>query len=224
MPEALWFELCRRLYVVEHGVAAFFAFSGRYVSDGHQQSPVVESVDRFQRGEFDGFEGSPWFSPVNDLGLVKAIEGARSARPETQEYPGFRRCVTSPSRPKGKRGLGQRDAMLPSCFHSAWRTVHTFYTRSTSPQYVPSASDWPDYGERDGGGVNRDRTDDLLNAIKRTDIAVRHRTTPQTAIFLAFYGVSKVSSRHKQPCGPSRNRSSGSALGPQKWTQPKCRS
>jgi len=35
---------------------------------------VVEPVDPFQRGELDSFERPPWSSPVDDFGLVKAID------------------------------------------------------------------------------------------------------------------------------------------------------
>jgi len=44
------------------------------VSDWLQQPPVVEPVNPFQRGIFDGFEGSPRSSPVDYLSLVKTID------------------------------------------------------------------------------------------------------------------------------------------------------
>jgi hypothetical protein len=62
------------LDVVEHGVIAFLGLGGRDIPDRLEQSPVVEPVDPFQRGVFDGFEGSPGASSVDDLGLVKAVD------------------------------------------------------------------------------------------------------------------------------------------------------
>jgi hypothetical protein len=58
--------------VVQHGVILCFGFSGWDMTDGLEQAPVVEPVDPFKRGIFDRFERSPWPSPVDDLGLVKA--------------------------------------------------------------------------------------------------------------------------------------------------------
>jgi len=49
-------------------------FGWRDVPDGLQQPSVVEPVDPFKCGEFDGFEVSPRPSAMNDLGLVKAVD------------------------------------------------------------------------------------------------------------------------------------------------------
>ncbi len=35
---------------------------------------MVKPVDPFQRGELDSFERPPWSSPMDDFGLVKAID------------------------------------------------------------------------------------------------------------------------------------------------------
>ena len=51
-----------------------FRFGGRDVADGLQQSPVVEPVDPFQGGVFDGLEGSPRPSSVDHLGLVEPVD------------------------------------------------------------------------------------------------------------------------------------------------------
>ena len=67
MPEAVWFKLCGHGWLVQHGIVALFSFGGRDISDGLQQSPVVEPVDPFQGGVFDGLEGSPWSSSVYHL-------------------------------------------------------------------------------------------------------------------------------------------------------------
>ena len=40
----------------EHGVVAFLGFGRRDVTDGLQEPPVVEPIDPFQSGEFDGLE------------------------------------------------------------------------------------------------------------------------------------------------------------------------
>ena len=46
-----------------------FGFYWRHVSDGLQQSPVVEPVDPFESSELDGFERAPRPAPVDDLSL-----------------------------------------------------------------------------------------------------------------------------------------------------------
>lgn len=56
---------------------ASLSFGGRDVADRPQDPPVVEPIDPFQGGVFDGLEGSPWSTPVDHLGLVKAIDGFR---------------------------------------------------------------------------------------------------------------------------------------------------
>ena len=35
---------------------------------------MVKPVDPLQRGELDSFERPPWSAPMDDLGLVKAID------------------------------------------------------------------------------------------------------------------------------------------------------
>lgn len=35
---------------------------------------MIEPVDPFERGIFDGFERSPGTAPVDDLGLVKTVD------------------------------------------------------------------------------------------------------------------------------------------------------
>jgi hypothetical protein len=47
---------------------------GRNVSYRLQKSPIVELVDPFQRGELHSFEVSPRPSPMDDLGLLKAVD------------------------------------------------------------------------------------------------------------------------------------------------------
>ena len=74
MLEAIWFKLRGHGDVVQHGVISFLGFGGRDITDGLQQPPVVEPVNPFKRGIFDSFKRSPWTSPVDYLGLVKAID------------------------------------------------------------------------------------------------------------------------------------------------------
>ena len=48
-------------------------FGRRYVTDGLQESPVVEPVYPFQRRELDGFERAPSCS-MDEFGLIEAID------------------------------------------------------------------------------------------------------------------------------------------------------
>ena len=56
--EAVWFKLRGHGDVVQHGIVSLFGFGRWDVSDGLQQSPMVEPVDPFERGKLDGFERS----------------------------------------------------------------------------------------------------------------------------------------------------------------------
>ncbi len=55
----------------------YFGFCWRDVSDGFQQSAVVEPVDPFEGGIFDGLEVAPRPATVNDLGLEQAVDRFR---------------------------------------------------------------------------------------------------------------------------------------------------
>ena len=57
------------------GILVGLGFCGRDVPYGLEKTAVVEPVDPFQRGELDGLERAPWSAPVNDLGLVEAVDG-----------------------------------------------------------------------------------------------------------------------------------------------------
>ena len=59
----------------QHGVVALLGFGWRYVADGLQEPSVVEPVDPFEGGELDGLEVPPWSAPVDQLGLVKTVDG-----------------------------------------------------------------------------------------------------------------------------------------------------
>ena len=75
MPEAIWVKLCGHWDVVQRSVVAFFGFGRRDIADGLEETAVVEPVDPFESSVFDSFEGSPWSSPVDDLGLVETVDG-----------------------------------------------------------------------------------------------------------------------------------------------------
>jgi hypothetical protein len=59
----------------DHGIVLLLGFCGWDIADGFEQPPVVEPVDPFESGIFDGLERSPRSPPVDDLGFVKAIDG-----------------------------------------------------------------------------------------------------------------------------------------------------
>src|SRR6202162_3667356 len=75
MPEAISFESRCHGWPFEHSVVAVFGFCRGNVTNGLQQSAMVEPVDPFQGGELDGFERAPGPTPVDYLGLVEAVDG-----------------------------------------------------------------------------------------------------------------------------------------------------
>ena len=57
---------------------------------------MVEPVHPFERGELDGFEGPPWSTSMDELRLVKAVDGlgerivvAVADAADGWLYPGF---------------------------------------------------------------------------------------------------------------------------------------
>jgi hypothetical protein len=52
-----------------------FGFGWWAVADGLQQPAVVEPIDPFQRRKLDSLERPPRPAPVNDFGLVEAVDG-----------------------------------------------------------------------------------------------------------------------------------------------------
>jgi hypothetical protein len=74
LPEAISFESRRHGRVFQHGVVALLGFGRRDVADGLQQPSFVEPVDPGQRGELDRLEVFPWPAPMDDLGLVEAVD------------------------------------------------------------------------------------------------------------------------------------------------------
>lgn len=62
------------LLVVALGVAAILGFGRRNVAYGLQEPAIVEPVDLGERRELDGFEGSPRTTPMDDFGLVEAVD------------------------------------------------------------------------------------------------------------------------------------------------------
>ena len=59
----------------DHSVVAVFGFRRGDVADGLEQPAMVEPVHPFERGEFDGLERPPRPTPIDDLGLVEAVDG-----------------------------------------------------------------------------------------------------------------------------------------------------
>ena len=60
-------------------IIALLGFGGRDVTDGFEQPPMAEPVDPFERGVFDSLEAEPRATPMDNLGLVKAVD-RRSTR------------------------------------------------------------------------------------------------------------------------------------------------
>ena len=67
-------ELCCHIDDVRGSIILFFGFGRRDVADGLQQPAMVEPVDPFDRGVFDGFKAAPRSTPVDHLGLVGAVD------------------------------------------------------------------------------------------------------------------------------------------------------
>jgi hypothetical protein len=57
------------------GIIAGFGLGGRDISDRLEEASVVEPVDPFEGGVFDGLEAAPRPAPMDDLGLVEAVDG-----------------------------------------------------------------------------------------------------------------------------------------------------
>ncbi len=71
---ACWVESRCHIQSGDGSIILCFGFGRRDVTDGFEQSSVVEPIHPFKRGEFDGFEGSPRPATMNDLGFVKTID------------------------------------------------------------------------------------------------------------------------------------------------------
>jgi hypothetical protein len=56
------------------GIVARFGFGGWDISDRLQEASIVEPIDPFEGCELDGLEASPRSTPMDDLGLVEAID------------------------------------------------------------------------------------------------------------------------------------------------------
>ena len=74
MPDAVWFESRRHGGLFQYGVVALLGFGRRDVADGLQEPPVVEPIHPFEGGELDRLERSPRSTPLDDFGLVEAID------------------------------------------------------------------------------------------------------------------------------------------------------
>jgi hypothetical protein len=118
---------------VQTGIASFFGLSGQDVVDGLQTAAVIEPVDSFQLGKFDGLEGSPRAAPVNDLVLVKAVDGFRQGivaavtdAADRRLHTGlcqtlgvfYRQILTNPVRMMHQTAMLDRSAILQCLFQS----------------------------------------------------------------------------------------------------------
>ncbi len=74
MPEAIGFESRGHRPLFDHSIVFLLGFGRRDVADGLEQSAVVEPVDPFERGVFDGLERSPGSAAMDHFGLLKAID------------------------------------------------------------------------------------------------------------------------------------------------------
>lgn len=73
-PEAGWYESCCHIEGVCGSIKLRFGFGGRDVADGLEQAAVIEPVDPFERRMFDRLERTPRPTPVDQLGLVEAVD------------------------------------------------------------------------------------------------------------------------------------------------------
>jgi len=68
------FESRRHGGLLRHGIVAFLGFGRRNVADGLQEPPVVEPVHPFEGSELHRLERAPRPAPMDDLGLIEAID------------------------------------------------------------------------------------------------------------------------------------------------------
>ena len=60
-------------------IKILLGFRRRHVADGLQQAAVVEPVNPFEGGEFDGLEGVPRAAPMDDLRFEETVDGFRQS-------------------------------------------------------------------------------------------------------------------------------------------------
>ena len=63
-----------KFLTVPLGIIARFGLGGWDVSYGLEEPSVIEPVDPFEGGELDGLEVAPGSAPMDDLGLVEAVD------------------------------------------------------------------------------------------------------------------------------------------------------
>src|SRR5438045_2057761 len=73
-PGTVWFKLCCHGLSLQHSVVAFLCVDWRDVSDGLEESSVVEPAYPFQRRKLNGVERSPGSPPMDDFGFVEAVD------------------------------------------------------------------------------------------------------------------------------------------------------
>ena len=75
MPEAVWFESRDLSWLFQRGIVSGFGLGRRDIADRFQDPPMVEPVHPFQGRKLHGVEVLPWPTPMDDLGLVEAVDG-----------------------------------------------------------------------------------------------------------------------------------------------------
>ena len=75
--DAVWFKSGHRRggLTGEMAVVVCLSLGGRDVSDGRQQSVMMEPGHPFQRGEFQGLHGLPGLSAIDQFGFVEPTDG-----------------------------------------------------------------------------------------------------------------------------------------------------
>ena len=68
-------KLCGHARPGQHGIVALIGLGGRDSADRLQKLPAVEPVHSFQRRKLDGFEQTPRFASMDELVLVKPVDG-----------------------------------------------------------------------------------------------------------------------------------------------------
>lgn len=74
LGEAISLERRREIRLVENGVETFPGFGLLDVPDGLQRQAVIEPVRPFQSRELDRFKAPPVATPMDDLGVVEAVD------------------------------------------------------------------------------------------------------------------------------------------------------
>ena len=75
MPEAVWFKLRDYFGDFHSRVEVSLRFRWMNISNGLEQTPVVEPIDPFERCVFDGFDGAPRSASMDELRFEETVDG-----------------------------------------------------------------------------------------------------------------------------------------------------